>query len=643
MQILVDMLTYAIDNSPQATLILISGDREFAYALSTLRLRQYRVVLVAPSIVHVSLKAHASVLFDWNRDILRGSCEDPIDLTDDQGRAEQRHTPPCKTGSVPDSREVPPHTLSPILAKIKRQLPSNLSLNGGPTTSCKPEERGRFEEISTGRPTVADMSKQSAPTAIPQTTNTHLPARGSPSTAPPVVTFPKRPVLHSVFGTEPSSKPFSGTGEDHFTVRYGIVPPMVGHPASQTQTDNKCALGSMVHSRPAEFGSLGQDDYASVTGVFPNVVPREVATGNPTENTFIRALAPTAAKPTNDIGQSAVPKIPIISFASGESSSPRSMSLQATPVFTLTNPSPERHDITDGPTFLAAPNAARNRTVVEVTPGQVKLGCSSVADDQVDRSPMLDTEEQKSTTPTNARQRSLSTVAQSRNEVPAPPPPNLAAMNPVLAANPPMVSSPIPQSSPEAKFASAPLRGSGSLPRLPPEFVVLVEYLKKERTNGVERPLRSIVGIALQREQMLYQRAGVATFSQYAALAEAKGIVKIGGQDGHAWISLHPDLQAPPITSLPPQSCSHSAVNKILPPEFTLLVNILKEEQRKGIVRASRSTISTTLVQKDKLLYKRAGVTRFGEYTALAERVGIVRLGGREGGAWISLHPDWQD
>ncbi|KAJ3991778.1 limkain-b1-type NYN domain-containing protein, partial [Lentinula boryana] len=66
--IIVDMLAFAMDNlsSPASTTImLISGDRDFAYALSTLRLRRYNVVVVAPSNIHASLRAQSSSFFNW--------------------------------------------------------------------------------------------------------------------------------------------------------------------------------------------------------------------------------------------------------------------------------------------------------------------------------------------------------------------------------------------------------------------------------------------------------------------------------------------------------------------------------------------------------------------------------------------------
>ncbi|KAJ6547353.1 limkain-b1-type NYN domain-containing protein, partial [Mycena capillaripes] len=65
--IMVDMLAYAMDHPAPATLILISGDRDFAYAVSILRLRRYEVVVISLPVpgAHISLKSQASVYLDW--------------------------------------------------------------------------------------------------------------------------------------------------------------------------------------------------------------------------------------------------------------------------------------------------------------------------------------------------------------------------------------------------------------------------------------------------------------------------------------------------------------------------------------------------------------------------------------------------
>lgn len=66
----VDMLAYAIDHPAPATIILISGDRDFVYALSVLRLRRYRVVVMAPPSAHKRLGPLASVCVDWKMEVL---------------------------------------------------------------------------------------------------------------------------------------------------------------------------------------------------------------------------------------------------------------------------------------------------------------------------------------------------------------------------------------------------------------------------------------------------------------------------------------------------------------------------------------------------------------------------------------------
>ncbi|KAF9066885.1 NYN domain-containing protein [Rhodocollybia butyracea] len=68
--IIADILAFAMDNPyPRTTTImLISGDRDFAYTLSILRLRMYQVIVVAPPLpgAHISLKTQASYFIDWS-------------------------------------------------------------------------------------------------------------------------------------------------------------------------------------------------------------------------------------------------------------------------------------------------------------------------------------------------------------------------------------------------------------------------------------------------------------------------------------------------------------------------------------------------------------------------------------------------
>lgn len=66
-----DLLAYAIDQPAPATVVLISGDRDFAYPLGILRNRGYNVILVTPPIGAVPiLEASANVVMSWRQDVL---------------------------------------------------------------------------------------------------------------------------------------------------------------------------------------------------------------------------------------------------------------------------------------------------------------------------------------------------------------------------------------------------------------------------------------------------------------------------------------------------------------------------------------------------------------------------------------------
>lgn len=65
--ILVDMFLFALDNHPPSSIMLISGDVDFAPALHILGQRGYTIVLAIPSSVTVSsaLSSAGSVVWDW--------------------------------------------------------------------------------------------------------------------------------------------------------------------------------------------------------------------------------------------------------------------------------------------------------------------------------------------------------------------------------------------------------------------------------------------------------------------------------------------------------------------------------------------------------------------------------------------------
>jgi len=80
--ILVDMLAFALDTPPPATIVLISGDRDFVYALSTLRNRKYNIVLIVPNKgASIILKSQANMILEWKYDVL--NMDETVELQTD--------------------------------------------------------------------------------------------------------------------------------------------------------------------------------------------------------------------------------------------------------------------------------------------------------------------------------------------------------------------------------------------------------------------------------------------------------------------------------------------------------------------------------------------------------------------------------
>jgi hypothetical protein len=73
---------------------------------------------------------------------------------------------------------------------------------------------------------------------------------------------------------------------------------------------------------------------------------------------------------------------------------------------------------------------------------------------------------------------------------------------------------------------------------------------------------------------------------------------------------------------------------------FDLLLNILREFRADNKPRPYRSKIGSELVQRDRLVYQKAGLSGFKEYVGIAEQLGLVKLGGHSGSPgkeWIEL------
>jgi len=171
-------MAFIKDNPPPATIILISGDRDFAYLLSTVRWRKYNVVLISNSFMtHESLTAQASVVYDWQSDILK--TRPPSKL---QSLRSRRETSPSVAfltqesdgSSVSDVYAVglPEEHITPAiqpLALSPRPVSITTMSTIRPTHATLPPDAPLVESEATPIPTKAEIPAEAAPPSIPMT------------------------------------------------------------------------------------------------------------------------------------------------------------------------------------------------------------------------------------------------------------------------------------------------------------------------------------------------------------------------------------------------------------------------------------------------------------------------------------------
>jgi NYN domain len=78
------------------------------------------------------------------------------------------------------------------------------------------------------------------------------------------------------------------------------------------------------------------------------------------------------------------------------------------------------------------------------------------------------------------------------------------------------------------------------------------------------------------------------------------------------------------------------------PDPFKPLVRQLQWYHSHGNYIVLRSTLGYDLVSRYNGVYKKAGVKKFMEYASMAEKFGIVELGGTGAESWIRLLPGWE-
>ncbi|KAG1891527.1 NYN domain-containing protein [Suillus subluteus] len=446
--ILVDMLAFSNDHPPPATIILIAGDRDYAYAVSTLRLRQYNVVLIVPPAPNIpqSLESQASVVVDWNFAIL--------------GKRTEADTAPVRQ---------PYRNLDEDI--VERLTPQN-----------------------------------SVPAAVPVSQSIDV----DPTSA----MLDNRIVMSDEAAVDDSSRAQAVNSAESY------------HTAGNTYIVNSTLVSN------------------SLTTPEPSVIPI-----SPTSSSTPSSSTPST--PSSLASSSSIASDSNVSMANVEIGSQ-----QATPIITDNKdgssgcqaPPIEPESVEDKIRRLTPPEFLPlvNQLLLARSKGILNPSRSDIANDLV----RSDKDVYKRARATKfadyvllAKEASIIEFTRSNSWITLHPrfrqefdAPKSSTPSTGHSNNPPT-----PQNNISCAF-TAPTPLPPPVVPIPPCFQPLITRLSKIHKNGLSKPFPSTVGLVIGPE--IYSIAGASSLTEYFSQAVDAGVVQCGGDSGHAWVRLHPDVMS---------------------------------------------------------------------------------------------------
>ncbi|KZT65470.1 DUF537-domain-containing protein [Daedalea quercina L-15889] len=491
---IVDMLTYALDTPAPATIVLISGDRDFVYAVSVLRLRRYRVVLVAPQTAHTSMRLQATVVLDWAADVLGKEKTSGLPTPGESTRSAHR-----RSQSSVNSAVIP---ASPFAAKSQRRL----SFREAPQRPSIEPLQGTANPRS---PRVPTTPLQAAWT--PAEDRTHVTAGSSTSPLQPQGASQQGlPTFLSEPGSAPPElKPVPDESVD-----------LVG---SEDIADLNIHLKNLTSRTPS---SSAPSPYISVTPVEDNNMSereqaQQTTTGVQSNSPTTSEVANTCSSQVAGIAQRRTSLSPVEVkdlFRGGSVVSPAAridtmQPLDASMPFTTAAVLEAAQ--ADALRPASAPASVDPASCVDVEDGPSKDNSS--CDDATHAS--------GSATAQRERQATDDTISV----------PVVVWPSPTLSSRTPSTSH-SSGSSLDADIAIA-------FSWLPPHFANLVRVMQELHAKSPKPELlRSAVAVLLsQRHRGQYNQAGFADFKAFSTAAEQRGLITMGGSQGGAWMKLEPE------------------------------------------------------------------------------------------------------
>ncbi|KIM83400.1 hypothetical protein PILCRDRAFT_819638 [Piloderma croceum F 1598] len=650
----VDMMVNVIDNPAPGTVILITGDRDFAYAVSVLRMRRYRVVVIAPLNHHASIRYQASIVLDWDTDILSRTNVNINDIPS--------HTPSISASMSPPSARNNPVSESAFLfqRRSKRAIQHLLTL----------------PQLEINAPTAYDGDGTAPPTSI-----------SCPSSSPALDTATAGSLKQDIrtigvfSGIATTSKLSQKPAEI-------IMLPPFDDTASSPLTDISTRSNPVTSSIPTQDTPFM--NVSPLLPIFPN---------GPRTPSHAKEPASIETRPNSDISPMFVALVALVREHAGNAG--QVMCSKISNVLVQQDPSVyQRAGVTRFKQYIKLAISAGvltaggegDRRWVSLPPAENVIASASIGSNSL--SPSLDSSTFPSSAPTSSSQ-NVTIIPSGQSEAPIE-----ALVDSDQTHNPESALERLrrwPTALPAE--VDSPLDNCHPIP-LPSEFSILVRMITEHHGEVLYKTIRHTFRV---RDPFAYKRTGVETFRQYISLAVRAGVVFAGGGGSGRWMSLrsnyhaatapismwstivpanmlsaevsssichslpeiddgqrvssNPETVSPPIptptSTVPPTTLpeaiaidpthmnSHAA--DAVPAEFVPLVEALRGLGSPALVQFLRETVRVALMARDPQAFERAGVGKFRAYLRLAVIANVVMLQGHGHALCISLHPRLRD
>ncbi|KAH9483749.1 hypothetical protein JR316_0003225 [Psilocybe cubensis] len=606
---LVDILINAWDHKPPYTFLIITGDRDLAYAVSTLRTRRYRVIIICPTATHLDLTAQASAQLDWSRVVL-GMDNGPTD-------SPEPHLPP-KDPPISSSFGMrrQSETTNDTHTHVQYISATNTT-NTNSTLKSASKDRG-----GGGGGGVLAHAGMKSNTELPMADH-NGPLRGRRNSL--FSSYDAR--KYSVFGDLDRDYPVTAVGIGSFGLGDGpLFPRTRSQGGAQSRADS--APPNIQYSTnpptPREEAFVlpstnkGKQKDAQIyepENIFP-LIPAEFPKSVPYSGSIFE---PFGSSDPFHFSKSPPPKSPrqiAEKFSGTLSMSPSSKSES------LTRFSALHTEVSTAPTS-ADPASLADKSDLTIKPPSSKKIDSPKPAPTLTHGTVASSRQNSSETAASA---TGSATAEKIDEFTAKHKESKATSPIIFEAFKPVqsVSTPVPSTATaERKTPSPPtVQSKPAMPFIPP----VATAVKPAPAPSPTPPKRS--------------RANTTATSIPASRPSTPQVAPARSSTPQVAPARSSTPQVVPTrSSTPTVAPASSSTPQVVPAIYATLVQTLREERKRHPTGVTKSWLGARLVKKNPNLYQQAGVSRFGAYISKAVTAGVVVERIVEDEPGVALHP----